>query len=55
MNIEKAQRPINIRKFANLLIGFCPVCGDGSNSEFNFCPVCGQKLDWSEDDKTEKE
>lgn len=43
------------RTVADLEIGFCPICGDGSNSEFNYCPICGQKLDWSEDDKTEKE
>lgn len=44
---QEEKKPRNTRKFADLYIGCCPVCGDGSNSEFKYCCLCGQKLDWS--------
>jgi hypothetical protein len=46
---QEGKKPVNTRKlFADhLYIGYCPVCGDGSNSEFKYCCLCGQKLDWS--------
>lgn len=30
------------------LIGFCPSCGEGTNSEMPYCPMCGQAIDWEE-------
>lgn len=38
------------RTVADLKIGLCPDCGDGSNSEFNYCPICGQRLDWRDEE-----
>lgn len=29
-----------------MVIGICPVCGEGVNSEFNYCPICGKALNW---------
>lgn len=28
------------------VIGTCPACGDGGNSEYPYCGKCGQALDW---------
>lgn len=30
------------------LIGFCPACGEPTNSDLPFCPMCGQAIEWSE-------
>lgn len=31
------------------VIGTCPNCGDGCNSEYPYCSKCGQALDWSDE------
>ena len=30
----------------------CPKCGKPLRRYYNYCPDCGQKLDWSNDEKT---
>lgn len=38
------------------IIGTCPECGGGNNSEYPYCGVCGQALDWESVNKvTDKE
>lgn len=34
--------------------GVCPVCRDGSNSEFSYCGNCGQRLYWRDKNEAEK-
>lgn len=48
-NVPK--KPVETQKFADLYVGFCPNCMDGSNSEFNYCCKCGQRLDWGENNQ----
>lgn len=28
------------------VIGLCPTCGAGNNSEYPYCGECGQALEW---------
>lgn len=42
------KKPYNRRALADLSIGICPSCGEGTNSEMRFCPMCGQAIDWEE-------
>lgn len=29
-----------------IVIGLCPTCGAGNNSEYPYCGECGQALEW---------
>lgn len=33
-------------RLGETLIGFCPSCGEGTNSDMPFCPMCGQAIEW---------
>ena len=39
------KKPKDYKRFVELSIGFCSVCGEGSNNEENYCPTCGQAID----------
>lgn len=41
-------KPTNLRGFGkySTVIGTCPTCGGGNNSEYPYCGDCGQALDW---------
>lgn len=45
------KRPDDIRNFANMRIGLCPVdfCDDGVNDDMNYCVNCGQRLEWGKE------
>lgn len=42
------KKPTNLRGFGkySTVIGTCPICGGGNNSEYPYCGYCGQALDW---------
>lgn len=42
------KKPTNLRGFGkySTVIGTCPICGGGNNSEYPYCGNCGQALDW---------
>lgn len=42
------KKPTNLRGFGkySTVIGTCPICGSGNNSEYPYCGFCGQALDW---------
>lgn len=42
------KKPTNLRGFGkySTVIGTCPICGGGNNSEYPYCSDCGQALDW---------
>ena len=54
MGIEEAlekqisKKPANLRfnEELEIEIGYCPVCGLGTHSEYQYCSKCGQKLGW---------
>lgn len=41
-------KPVSQMKFGKYgtVIGLCPTCGGGNNSEYPYCGDCGQALDW---------
>lgn len=44
------KKPYNRVKLGEkTVIGTCPTCGDGGNSEYPYCGRCGQALDWSDE------
>lgn len=49
----KKRRPMpprEVRGNGYMSVGFCPVCGEGCNSEFDCCCICGQRLSWFEEE-----
>lgn len=42
------KKPEHVRGFGkySAVIGTCPTCGGGNNSEYPYCGECGQALDW---------
>ena len=42
------KKPKHLRGFGehSTVIGTCPTCGCGNNSEYPYCGECGQALDW---------
>ena len=42
------KKPTNLRGFGkySTVIGTCPTCGGGNNSEYPYCGFCGQALNW---------
>ncbi len=48
------KKPYNRVKLGEkTVIGTCPECGGGNNSEYPYCGKCGQALNWMEDDAQE--
>ena len=41
-----AQKPVDVRKGKYAIVGRCPNCNDGTNSEYPYCGKCGQRIDW---------
>ena len=48
LDMRIPKKPYNLKALADLIIGVCPSCGEGTNSEMPFCPMCGQAIDWEE-------
>lgn len=46
------KKPTNLRGFGkySTVIGTCPICGGGNNSEYPYCGFCGQALDWGNEE-----
>lgn len=44
------KKPTNLRGFGkySTVIGTCPTCGGGNNSEYPYCGGCGQALNWGD-------
>lgn len=42
------KKPVSQMKFGKYgtVIGLCPTCGCGNNSEYPYCGECGQALEW---------
>lgn len=40
------KKPSGMKDLADLIIAYCPTCGDGINSEYPYCSHCGQKILW---------
>ena len=50
LNKQIPKKPyIRIKLGEKMVIGTCPTCGDGGNSEYPYCGKCGQALDWSDE------
>lgn len=45
-------KPVSQMKFGKYgtVIGLCPTCGGGNNSEYPYCGDCGQALDWGNEE-----
>ena len=43
-------KPVSQMKFGKYgtIIGLCPICCGGNNSEYPYCGGCGQMLDWGD-------
>ena len=43
-------KPVSQMKFGKYgtVIGLCPTCGCGNNSEYPYCGECGQALEWGD-------
>lgn len=50
LNRQTPIKPVSQMKFGkyDTVIGLCPTCGCGNNSEYPYCSDCGQALDWSD-------
>lgn len=48
INKQIPKKPTNLRGFGkySTVIGTCPTCGGGNNSEYPYCGFCGQALNW---------
>lgn len=44
------KKPVSQMKFGkyDTVIGLCPTCGCGNNSEYPYCSDCGQALEWGD-------
>lgn len=52
INKQIPKKPTNLRGFGkySTVIGTCPICGGGNNSEYPYCGDCGQALDWGNEE-----
>lgn len=50
LNRQTPIKPVSQMKFGkyDTVIGLCPTCGCGNNSEYPYCSDCGQALDWGD-------
>lgn len=50
LNRQTPIKPVSQMKFGkyDTVIGLCPTCGCGNNSEYPYCSDCGQALEWEE-------
>lgn len=50
LNRQTPIKPVSQMKFGKYgtIIGLCPTCGAGNNSEYPYCGECGQALDWGD-------
>ena len=50
LNRQTPIKPVSQMKFGKYgtVIGLCPTCGCGNNSESPYCDECGQALEWGD-------
>lgn len=50
LNRQTPIKPVSQMKFGKYgtIIGLCPICCGGNNSEYPYCGGCGQMLDWGD-------
>ena len=48
LNMQISIKPVSYMMFGKYgtIIGLCPTCGAGNNSEYPYCGECGQALEW---------
>lgn len=46
------KKPKHVRGYGkySTVIGICPTCGGGNNSEYPYCGECGQAMDWGNEE-----
>ena len=52
LNRQIPIKPVSQMKFGKYgtVIGLCPTCGGGNNSEYPYCGECGQALNWGNEE-----
>lgn len=55
LNMQTPIKPVSQMKFGKYgtVIGLCPTCGAGNNSEYPYCGECGQALEWEGTDNAQ--